>query len=513
MSKFQNLALIKVPAFAGAHRGLQDLTAAAGKFHLGGMASAIEGVSAKFVALSTIAITALANITNKAVDAGLNIAKALTIQAPKSGFEEYELKLGAIQTIMAGSGESLAVVNDKLQELNEYSDQTIYSFRDMTQNIGKFTNAGVSLDLSVASIKGIANAAALSGANAEEASRAMYNFSQALSAGHVKLIDWKSIELANMATKEFKTQLLDSAVAAGTLTQDIDGMYKTLEGTPVSATKGFNESLEEQWLTSEALTATLAKYSDATTDIGARATAAASDVKTFTQMLSTIAESAGSGWAQTFEIIFGDLENAKRLWTRVNDLIGGALADSANARNELLQGWADLGGRLYLIEAFFMVADALEDILREIGEAFREFVPPMTAERLKDMTQSLDEFARYLVPSRDTLDKVREIAEGFFAALEIGWVILKETIDLFKDLAAEVLPSGEGIFNMAEGVGTFLKELNDKLVEGGGIHDFFTRLRDVIKNPMHYIDLLKDKIMDFVDNFDLNQLSIPTIFH
>ena len=199
----------------------------------------------------------------------------------------------------------------------------------MTSNIGKFTNAGVNLKDSVGAIQGIANVAAISGANAEEASRAMYNFAQSLSAGSVKLMDWKSIELANMATKEFKTQLLESAVASGSLTKGADGLYKTLKGTPVTATKGFNESLSEQWLTSEALVKTLGDYSNTETDIGKRATAAASDVKTFSQMMDTMKESAGSGWAQSSELIFGNFEEAKTLWTGVNNVLGGMISASA----------------------------------------------------------------------------------------------------------------------------------------------------------------------------------------
>ena len=128
-----------------------------------------------------------------------------------------------------------------LQEPNTYSDKTIYSFQDMTSNLGKFTNAGVGLEDAVMAIQGVSNVAAVSGANANEASRAMYNFAQALSAGYVKLIDWKSIENANMATVEFKTQLLESAVACGTLTKTADGMYKTVKGNVIDATHNFND--------------------------------------------------------------------------------------------------------------------------------------------------------------------------------------------------------------------------------------------------------------------------------
>ena len=258
---------------------------------------------------------------------------SLTIEPISQGFEEYELKMGSIQTIMMSTGASLEEVNKYLQELNTYSDKTIYSFQDMTSNIGKFTNAGVGLEDAVMAIQGVSNVAAVSGANANEASRAMYNFAQALSAGYVKLIDWKSIENANMATVEFKTQLLESAVACGTLTKTADGMYKTVKGNVIDATHGFNDSLQDQWMTTEALVSTLRDYADETTEIGAKAFAAAQDVKTFSQLMDTLKEAVGSGWANTWEILFGDFEEAKELWTGLSQVVGGFIDAQADARD------------------------------------------------------------------------------------------------------------------------------------------------------------------------------------
>ena len=201
----------------GAAKGLEQVNDAAKRCDMSKLSAALETVQARFSSLEVMAVTALANITNSAVNAGKRMLAAFTIDPIKSGFDEYELKMGSIQTIMASTGESLDVVNQKLDELNTYSDRTIYSFADMTENIGKFTNAGVNLDDAVAAIQGVANVAAVSGANANEASRAMYNFGQALSSGSVRLIDWKSIELANMATVEFKEQLIETAVELGPL--------------------------------------------------------------------------------------------------------------------------------------------------------------------------------------------------------------------------------------------------------------------------------------------------------
>ena len=263
-----------------------------------GLESSLKSTTNSFSALEQVAIGSLRRIGEAAVNAGANVFKSLAIAPINQGFGEMELKMNSTQTIMASTGETLAVVNSYLAELNEYSDRTIYSFANMTQNIGKFTNAGVKLDAAVASIKGISNAAALSGANAEEAARAMYNFAQALSAGYVKLVDWKSIELANMATVEFKNQLLESAVAAGTVAKTADGMYQVLTSDmsgskmeqTISATKNFNESLSFQWMTTDALTKTLSNYADETTDIGKRAMKAATQVTTLTKMMDTLKE-------------------------------------------------------------------------------------------------------------------------------------------------------------------------------------------------------------------------------
>lgn len=486
--------------FSNSKRGMEDLSKAGKDFNMGGMGNAVEGISAKFAALATIGITALANITNRAIDAGIRMTKALTTDNIRAGFQEFELKMGSIQTIMAGSGADLATVNKKLQELNEYSDRTIYSFADMTQNIGKFTNAGVSLDAAVASIQGVANVAALSGANAGEASRAMYNFAQAISQGSVKLIDWKSIELANMGTVEFKQQLIDTAVAMGTLTKTSDG-YVTSAGTALTATKGFNQSLTDEWLTSEALTTTLQKFSDTTTDIGKRATAAATDVKTFSQMIDTMKESVGSGWAQTFELIFGDFEEGKKLWTSINNAFGSIVGASADARNNLLSGWKELGGRDLGIAAIQDALAGLSSVLTPIQRAFREIFPPMTSQRLFELTQAFAKFTEKMQLSTESMDTVKRIFAGLFAAIEIGWTIVKGVAGLIGDVIGSLSGAAGGGLKFAASLGDAMVALNRALVDGGGIKRFFESLSEAIRNPGQYIQQLRENITRLVQTF------------
>ena len=330
----------------GAAKGFEDINTAVKKVDMNGLANGIDTVSLRFNALYTVADQTLRNITNRIEQVIDRTLKMFTIEPVTTGFNEYELKMGSVQTIMASTGESLDTVNKYLNELNEYSDRTIYSFSDMTNNIGKFTNAGVKLEDAVLAIKGISNEAAVSGANANEASRAMYNFAQALSAGYVKLIDWKSIENANMATVEFKKYLLEAAEASGTVKKQANGMYKVLstnaQGSTfdqlIDATHYFNDSLNYQWMTTDALVNTLKAYADETTDIGKKAYASAQDVKTFSQMMDTLKESAQSGWAMTWELIIGDFETAKKTWTVVGQTIGAVIDSMSDSRNNLLKG-------------------------------------------------------------------------------------------------------------------------------------------------------------------------------
>ena len=403
----------------GATKGLENVNATAKRFDMSGVSDAVETVKARFSALEVMGITALANITNSAVNAGKRMIESLTIAPISQGFDEYELKMGSIQTIMMSTGASLEEVNKYLNELNTYSDKTIYSFQDMTSNIGKFTNAGVGLEDAVMAIQGVSNVAAVSGANTNEASRAMYNFAQALSAGYVKLIDWKSIENANMATVEFKTQLLESAVACGTLTKTADGMYKTVKGNVIDATHGFNDSLQDQWMTTDALVGTLRQYADETTEIGKKAFAAAQDVKTFSQLMDTLKEAVGSGWAMTWEILFGDFEEAKVLWTSLSTTIGGFIDAQSNARNELLKGWKDLGGRAKLIEGLKSAFEGLVSVIKPIKEAFTAMFPAVTAQRIYELTDSFAKFTSKLKLSDTASQNLKDTFSALFGAVEL----------------------------------------------------------------------------------------------
>lgn len=480
-----------------------------------GLGSGVDGVNAKFVALGTMAITTLSNITNRAVDAGINLAKSLTVDPVMDGFKEYELKLGSVQTIMAGTGESLKTVNKYLEDLNTYSDRTIYSFSDMTENIGKFTNAGVDLKTSVKAIQGVANVAALSGANANEASRAMYNFSQALSSGSVKLIDWKSIENANMATAEFKTELLDSAVAAGTLKKTANGMYSTVGPKPtvLNAQKNFNDSLQEGWMTTEVLNKTLGRYSDETTDIGKRAFAAAQDVKSFTQLIDTLQEGVGSGWAATTELIVGDFEQAKKLWTGVNKELGGIIDGMSDARNKVIGDWAKAGGRDAVLEGLASGWRTLRGIITSITKPIEKLFPAVTGKNLASLSKGFAMFMKALEPSKAVLKSFSKTVEGLLVPFSLVWDVVRGLAgfigNIFGDAFADVNTGTVNIFKLSESIANLLIKFRDWVNQGKYIENFFNMLTEARRNAVEPLvnfvkslgDAFRELIAGNVDGF------------
>ena len=498
----------------GAVKGLEEVDKAAKGINMSGLSSAVETVKNRFSALEVVAITALANITNSVVNAGKQLIDSFTMEPIKQGFEEYELKMGAVQTIMASTGADIKTVNGYLDELNTYADRTIYSFSDMTQSIGKFTNAGVSLDDAVKAIQGISNEAAVSGANANEASRAMYNFAQALSAGAVKLIDWKSIENANMATVEFKQSLLDTALAMGTVvkvgdeyqttTTDLQGKVSDL----FTSTHAFNDSLSAQWMTTDVLVQTLSNYATDIRDmtaqekkayeeklrgigyteeqikaiekLGQKAFDSAQDVKTFTQLMDTLKEAAGSGWAQTFEILFGDLEEAKVLWTAVSTVVGGFIDQSSKARNDMLQGWKDLGGRQNLIDSVKNAFEGLMSITKPVGEAFREIFPKTTSQQLVNMTKALKEFTSHLKLGDKDSQNLKDTFKGLFAVLDI----VKQGIGA---LVQAVFPMTAGLGNLGSGVleitgrfGNWLVSIDQSIKKSNAFHMAIQKVGSVV---------------------------------
>lgn len=437
--------------FKGVGTGLEEVGAAANKIDMRGLGSSVDGVTAKFSALQVMGVTALANITNSAVNAGKRMVSALTLDPITSGFQEYETQMNAVQTILANTqskGSTLDDVNKALDELNHYADLTIYNFTEMTRNIGTFTAAGIDLETSVSAIQGIANLAAVSGSTSQQASTAMYQLSQALAAGTVKLMDWNSVVNAGMGGEIFQTALKKTSELLGTGAE-----------AAIKAEGSFRESLTTGWLTSEVLTETLKKFTTSGANeyvaeytglsveavesaleaaeaqygeadaiehaskalaeksgknqdeikdalqLAKTAQDAATKVKTFSQLWDVMKEAAQSGWAKTWQLIIGDFEEAKSLLTPLSDFFTNVIGKISDARNNLLEG--------ALGKTFSSLSKTLDTILTPAKKVSD------TIENVTSAVEDLDEIVNKVIRGdfgngQDRFNKLTEAGQNYY---------------------------------------------------------------------------------------------------
>lgn len=493
----------------GAAKGLETVNDAANKCsgNMSPLSNAVETVRVRFSALEVMAITALQNITNSALAAGKNLVSAFTIDPIKTGFEEYETQINAVQTILANTsskGTTLDQVNNALDELNHYADMTIYNFTEMTRNIGTFTAAGVDLDTSVAAIKGIANLAAVSGSNSQQASTAMYQLSQALAAGTVKLQDWNSVVNAGMGGQVFQDALKETAKVHGIA---IDEMIKD-EGS-------FRETLSKGWLTSDILTETLAKFTGdlnedqlrtmgytndqikSIMEMGKTANDAATKVKTFTQLFDTLKEAAQSGWTQSWEIIVGNFEEAKELLTEVSDTFSAVINASADARNKMLQDWKDLGGRTMMIEAVKNVFEGLVSVAKPVREAFNEIFPPMTGKQLAEITERIRDLTAKFKMGEESSKNLKNTFKGVFAVLDIVGQAFKAVAGGVGELIGLFLPAGNGVLSLTGSFGEYLVKLDETVKKTDIFGKAVSTVVDIVKTAITFVKTAGEKVKEF----------------
>lgn len=467
--------------FKNSSKSLEEIGHAANRVRFDGMIDGINTVNARFSYLQGTIQHQLNNIVDSCVMASKRMVSALTTQPIKDGFAEYETQMNAVQTILANTqkeGTNVKMVNAALDELNRYADKTIYNFTEMTRNIGTFTAAGVKLDTSVSTIQGIANLAAVSGSTSQQASTAMYQLSQALAAGTVKLMDWNSVVNAGMGGQVFQDALIRTSEH-----------LKTGAQAAIDAKGSFRESLQTGWLTTEVLTQTLDQFATAAdtqeeyekavakfvsqgyseeqakqmADMAKTAGAAATKVKTFSQLIDTLKESLGSGWTETWRTVIGDFEEAKELWTSVSDVLSDAINKSSDARNAIVKEWANLGGRTALIDSFRNAFNALLSIITPIKEAFSYVFPPSTAKQLLAITEGIRDLTAKMKLSDPIAAKLEKTFEGLFSIASIGIKVIGGIGKAFFQLltSSGVSNLAEHVLSIGEAIGDALSRLND----------------------------------------------------
>ena len=499
----------------GAEEGIDDTTDSMEE-----LGNTTNSVGQKFSALNSLVQGIFLNLGSKVADFGTSMIKAITLEPLTTGFNEYELKTNSLSTILANTadkGETLDTVTAALNELNEYSDQTIYNFAQMTDNIGKFTAAGVGLEDSVAAIKGMSNLAAFFGVDATKAAGAMYQMSQALAAGKVQLMDWNSLQNAGMSGEAFQKALIRTSEVMGTGAEAAIDKYGS-----------FRESLTKgEWLTSDVMIETLKQISGAykeselraqgftatqakaITDMTKRATQAATEVRTITGMIDTMKESVQSGWAISWEYIIGDKDQATELLTGIKNGFEDIIGPSTEARNNMLKFWNESGGRDAAIRGFSNIIQSVGKGLGAIGDAWKEVFPSMTGQKLTDLSTKFRDLTYKFKMNDETAKKIKNTFKGVFDVFKTVGNAVGNVVKGLKPLL-EVFPSiGSAVLTVSSKIGEFAsvisKSLNEKVFSriGDGLNKAFTFIGDKFES-------FKKGIGDFFDS--LGSMDMSKVF-
>lgn len=530
--------------FEDSAKGFENISKAAGRVDMGGLSNGVESVRLKFSALEVMAVTALQNITNSALNAGKKIAYALTIEPIKTGLQEYETQINATQTILANTQKEGANINDvnrALSELNKYADLTIYNFTEMTRNIGTFTAAGVDLNTSVNAIKGIANLAAVSGSTSQQASTAMYQLSQALASGTVKLQDWNSVVNANMGGQVFQDALKMTARIHGIA---IDEMIAD-EGS-------FRETLSKGWLTKDILTETLQHFTEFTDtyneeslkrqgyndkeiaeikQMGITATDAATKIKTFSQLWDVLKESTQSGWTTSWQTIIGDFEEAKETLTVFGNTLTKMIGDSADARNAVLKegfmsGWKQLlnegiedteGFQNAIIEAGKNSGVAVDDLIEKYGSFEKSLkggwvTSDMLKTALDSMADSVAGLSKEELEAKGYTDEQRQALLNLVEAVKDGSLNLDEFAQKMgrasgrENMIDAITMAFEKLMPIVNQVGNAIQEVfNPNNDLGQRIYDMTVRIREFVDG----IEISEKGLQ----NFKMSIEGVLAIFH
>lgn len=483
------------------------------------------------LAALTVALTGISNMANEIYYTTTRLIKSMSFDNVSAGWDKYAQKTTSVQTIMNAvrkNGETaeqtMERVNSQLEKLNWFTDETSYNFTDMVNNIGKFTSQGIDLEKSVTAMQGIATWAAKSGGGVNEASRAMYNLSQAMGVGSVKLMDWRSIENANMATKEFKEQAMEAAVAAGTLRKE-GNKYFTKAGKQVGI-ENFSQTLNYDWFTSDVLLSVLNTYGkyanivkeaqkdgetaaetmerlkqegvETMNELGASAFKAAQEAKTFQEAIDATKDAVSTAFLNIFETIFGNYLEAKELWTNFANWLYDVFAAPIAEIADMFKQWKELGNREKLLGSLAKIFEHLGLIIQRFSEKWREVFRKKDVSDIIQITNKIKNFAQAFEQFSINIRHNTKIWENF----KTFFTGLKGVIDTFKDIlneiAKRVFPNfkkqGESALEIFSG---FFSKIGQVLI---AITNWIKK-NQIISRTFDVIAFVIGKVIDIVKKF------------
>lgn len=565
LDKFQNALMLK-----GATAGFTSLQKTVSDFSFGGLTNAVDTVSDRFTTLGVIGTTALIKITNQAIDAGEKLLKSLSIDQITAGWQKFGDKTTSVGTLVA-QGNSLEFVNEQMDRLNWFTDETSYNFTDMVSNIAKFTASGQGLKESVTMMEGIALWAAASGQNAGTASRAMYQLSQAMGSGVMRKEDWKSIQNTSMDTDEFRQVALDTAVALGKLKKTGEDTYQSLQsrskkGAAEFKKAQFADSLTEgAWFDTDVMAAVYEKYGAATERLKEYADAnettaseaiaaveaqdkamaeayskennvsieeatktlieqgkildplalkwfkAGQEARTFGDVIDSVKDAVSTQFMNIFQNIFGNYQEATKLYTNLANELWDIFAGPLLQVKELLDMWHDFGGRTHLLYGMQHAWEAILALTEPIKEAFDNIFPSETTwQGMVKATFEFSKFTNSLKISGETAEKIKRTFQGVFSIFDLGKQAIGAVFRVFKEFIPGLKEVAGGFLDITGSVGDFFTDMAAAAKENDFFYNSIKSLLDFLSPAFDFLKTSLENAVQAFENFTGIDLHIPT---
>ena len=557
----------------GASTGLDNLQKSVGGFDMSSLSSAVETVSNRFSTLGIIGTTALVKITNQAIDAGERLLKSLSVDQVAAGWQKFGEKTSAVGTLVS-QGNELEFVNDQMDRLNWFTDETSYNFTDMANNIAKFTATGKGLEESVTMMQGIALWAAASGQNASTASRAMYQLSQAMGSGVMRKEDWKSIQNTSMDTDEFRQIALDTAVALGKLKKTGEDTYQSLQSKSKAGAAEFKKAqfadslTEGAWFDADVMEAVYKKYGSAsevirefveTNDQGIETASeaikaieerdkaivesyskennlsiedatkalveegkildplaikwfkAGQEARTFADVIDSVKDAVSTQFMNIFQKIFGNYEEAKTLWTDLANALWDMFAGPLQQVNDLLDIWKKLGGRTIFLDSLKNGWEAILALTDPIKKAFENIFPnDMKAGKLYQLTKEFYKFTASLKIGRDFADKIQRTFQGVFSVFDLVGQAISAVGRTIADFGGPIITLARNFLGLTGSVGDFVTDMAAAAKENDFFYNSIQKLIEFISPAFETVKNIIDGAIQAFENFTGIDLHIPT---
>ena len=537
-----------VDAFSG-------ITKSAEKTDLSGIERAIDSVGDKFSALRMIAINVLSDIATQAINTGVALVKNLSTDNIAVGWQKYNEEVSAVQTIMVTLDDTpIEEVEDRLAKISWYSDETSYSYEQMVSAMSKLISSGVGLDDATNAVIGLANASAAAGVSTTKAQQAFYNFSQAFGAGYMKNIDWRSIEMLNMGTPEFKKNIVETAYAMNKLVKVGDDMYVAADKygkknwqQHIFGINNMADSLKDKWFDKDVMNKVLNTYSEfanqvyefqnawnkdtasetmqqlkemglAVDNVSTKAFEAAQEAKTLAEALDSVKDAVSSKWKDTFKALFGNYEEAKVLWTDLANALYKLFAASGDVRNDILAQWNDPlsfmvpdekvraaykfpefeAGRDILIKGLWNIYDSIVNVVNLIKSTWNEIFPQLTAKRLYEFTKKFRDVTETIKESTKDMPGLKRFLTGVFT-------VLKKVFDFGKsifNLAKKLWPVVQRLFTLAVKIADALIGFGKSIVSFISNNVDLEPILDLISNGI-------ETVIEWLDKINGKDISIP----